>query len=456
MTTAVAPSRVSTDAFDSLARLQQLTLEAGLSDTLAQLIFRILNRSIIYCRYDRAVLWDLRGGRTKLLGVSGNPEVTSRSPLADEWRCLVCAMSDRDTSAIVEGAAFPGREDTWDALAGRTEGLSVIWLPIAVEGQTVAGLWLERWGESLFTEDEMAKLEPLALAYGVAWRGVVRPRSRLLGALSSRKRVAAMTALLLLIVALCLVRLPLRIVAHCEVVPRDPVAVAAPLDGVIDEVSVLPGRTVRRGEALAVYDKRVATEELKVAEEQVQIIESNLQRSRVQSFDDPSARSAIALLESRLEQERIRLRIAQHRVDQLDVVAPVGGTLMFDDPHQWRGRPVQVGQRLMMIVDPAKTKLRIWLPDGDNIKFDWGRKLAVILDSDPLVSRRAALRFVSNHSQISSDGAPRFRAEADWVTAGSDVKTGLQGTVILYGDSVPLGYWLLRRPLGAVRKFSGI
>jgi multidrug resistance efflux pump len=258
-----------------------------------------------------------------------------------------------------------------------------------------------------------------------------------------------------LIGVLCLVRLPLRIVAPCEVVPKEPVAITAPLHGVIDEIPVFPGRAVEAGELLAVYDQRVALEELKVAEQQVQIIESDLQRVRVQAFDDPSARAQIALLENRLEQERTRLRVAQYRGSQLEIRAPVSGTLMFGDPHEWRGRPVQVGERLMLIVDPRKTKLRIWLPESDNIEFDRERLLTVVLDADPSVSHSATLRFLANHSQVNSDGMACFRAEADWIEPEPGLRMGLQGTAVLYGNDVPLGYWLLRRPLAAVRRFIG-
>lgn len=446
---------VSVEAFESLVTLQKLTLEAGLSENLKQLTFRILNRSVAYCRYDRAALWDLRGKSVKLLGVSGAGEINRQSPLVCEWRNLVRAMTSRDAPAIIEPALLPGREDTWNELTRRTRGLSVIWLPIAVDGRTVAGLWLERWSGGRFTPGDLARVEALALAYGVAWRSVARKPNPLLDKLRSRRWLTAAAAAILLVGALCFVKLPLRIVAHCEIVPKNPVAITAPLNGVIDEIPVLPGRSVEVGDLLAVYDKRVASEEIKVAEQQVQIIESDLQRARVQAFDDLSARSEIALLENRLEQEKVRLRIARHRVDQLEVRAPVRGTLMFDDPHEWRGRPVQVGQRLMMIVDPKQTKLRIWLPEHDNIKFDHDKPLTVILDSDPRSSRSATLRFLANHSQLNSDGIPCFRAEADWIEPEPNMKMGLQGTAVLYGDPVPLGYWLLRRPLAAVRDFSG-
>jgi biotin carboxyl carrier protein len=444
-----------TKALESLAGLQQLALEAGLSDSRKQLIFRMLNRSIIYCRYDRAVLWSLTGRMPKLLGVSGNCNVDSSSRVAGEWRDLIGAMSNRQKPRILEPGMFGDRKATWQTLAGRTNGLSVAWLPIKVDDRTVAGLWLERWGGSWFADADLAALETLALSYGIAWKAVVRRPNRLIGVLRSRRRATTIGVAASLILAACFIKVPLRIVAHCEVVPRDPVAITAPLNGVIDEIPVLPGRSVEKGELLAVYDQRVAVEQLKVAREQVQIIASDLQRSRVQAFEDPSARAAIALLENRLEQEQIRLRITEHQVAQSEVRAPVSGTLMFDDPHQWRGRPVQVGQRLMMIIDPAKTKLRIWLPDSDNIDFDRNRTLTVILDSDPSTSRSARLRFLAPHSQVDKSGKPCFKAEAEWVNPGRNLKMGLQGTAVMYGQRVSLGYWLLRRPLAALRRHLG-
>lgn len=452
----VAPTPVSAKAFEALARLQQLTLETGLSSDLKQLIFRILNRSIIYCRYERAVLWGLAGHGVRLLGVSGNAKVDQRSSLVTEWQSLLDSLPDRRQAAILDAHKFNLQRTPWDTLAKRTAGLSVVWLPITVEGRVVAGLWLERWGDNKFNADELAQLETLALAYGVAWRSVAGNRGALIRWLSTRRRVTIASVSAMLCGAMCFVTVPLRIVAPCEIIPKEPVAVIAPINGVIDEVLAQPGRPVEQGDLLVVYDKRVPTEEMKVAREQVRIIESELQRTRVQAFDRPSARTAIALLRNRLEQEKIRLRIAQLHVDQLEILAPVSGTPMLDDPHEWRGRPVQIGQRLMMIVDPASTKLYIRLPDSDNIDFDLTKPVSVVLDSDPRSSRSAKLRYVSNHSRIGKDSMPHFRAEAEWVNREPDVKLGLQGTAVLYGQRVSLGYWLLRRPLGAVRKYLGI
>lgn len=449
-------AQVPAEAFQALATLQQLTLEAGLSESRAQLGFRILNRTIAYCQYDRAALWLPAGRGWKLLGVSGGVDVNQQAPLVAEWTRALRATGDLQAPMIIEPDARPALPPEWHALGRRTNGFSLAWLPIVVSGRPVAALWLERWNGSRFTRHDLTRLEPLILAYGVAWRSVTRPRGRLARLLGSRKWITACAASLAILTALVLVPVPLRIVAPCEVVPDQPLVIAAPLAGVIDEVLVLPGRQVAAGELLAVYDKRVALEELKVAEQQVLIIDSDLQRARVQAFQDADARAQIALLENRLAQEQTRLRLARERAARLQIRAPQAGTLMFDDPHTWRGRPVQVGERIMMIVDPQRTKLRIWLPESDKIEFGRERPVHVVLDCAPQASRRATLRFLANHYELNRDGQPCFRAEADWADAAATARMGLQGTAVLYGDDVPLGCWLLRRPLAAVRRTLGV
>ena len=456
MSSPAPTSASSAEAFESLAVLQRLTVEAGTSESRKQLVFQILNRSIAYCYYDRAVLWSLTGTGARLLGVSGQVGVNARSPLVAEWRALLDGLPDPHTAAVLRPETFPHGKDTWHALAKRTQGLSLVWLPIKVRGETVAGLWLERWGQRTFSEGHLPRLELLSQAYGVAWRSVTGPARRWGDRRAARKLAVGWGFGVLVVAALCLITAPLRIVARCEVVPRNPVAVTAPLNGVLNEIAVLPGRPVKRGDLLARYDKRVATEEMKVASEQVQIIESDLRRTRVQAFDDPLARSTVALLENRLEQENIRLQAAERQVERLEIRAPVAGTVMFDDPSAWRGRPVQVGELLMMIVDPAQTKLRIWLPESDNIDFDPDRPLSVVLDSDPRSRRSAELRFLANHVTLTRDGTCCFQAEAEWCEPSPSMRVGLQGTAILWGEKVSLGYWIMRRPLATARRYMGI
>jgi hypothetical protein len=129
---------------------------------------------------------------------------------------------------------------------------------------------------------------------------------------------------------------------------------------------------------------------------------------------------------------------------------------MFSDPHAWRGRPVQVGERILQIVDPEQTKVRIWLPGDDKIAFDRSRSLRVILAADPRRSRSADLEFVANHSELSPQQIPSFRAEAEWQGPQAGLQLGLEGSAVLYGENVCLGYWIARRPLAAIRRWLGV
>ena len=446
----------SEQAMKSLAVIQQLTFEAGLSESKQQLIFRILNRSILLCRYDRAVLWSINAGRFKLLGVSGSGTINRQSPLAQQWHELITQIGGPDKPTIISDANFSDKQEQWQALADQTGGLSVLWMPIKIAEKTVACLWLERWGSTqTWSDSELKQMDTLALAYGIAWRGCCGGESLRTRLTGSRGRRLMLVASVIVLLILLLVKIPLRIVAPCEVVADNPVVVTAPLEGVIDQVVVDPGRQVNAGELLASYDKQVAKEQLQVAQQQVRIIEAQLQRSRVHAFDDEQVRAQVSALENRLKQEQVRLNLAQYRVSQLDITSPVDGTVMLDDPDQWRGRPVVIGQRILQIVDPTNTKVNIWLPLDDNIQFDRDRSVRVVLNSDPGMSRRGELVYVAMQSRINPHGVPSFLAEVRWDQPPHDLKIGLQGSAVLYGKPVRLAFWLIRRPWAFVRRITG-
>ena len=448
----------SYDAVRVVSVLHQLTLEGVLSESRKELTFRMLNRTVALCQYDRALLWDVRNKKPVLLGVSGKSDLNKHSEQAGQLQSLVSVLPDREKYSIVSDKSLSRDEHkkAWEAVAEKTSGLSVLWLPLVSRKKTVAGLWLERWGNKAWQQAELKLFQPLMLGYGAAWEKFDHPsagrrfRQKILN-----KPVLALCFLAFLL-SLFLYRLPLRVVAPCEVVPKDPLVVTAPLNGVIEEITVEPGQSVDVGDVLFVYDKRVAQEELEVARQQLEIIESSLKRSRMQAFKDASARSEIAILEHRLEQEKARVELAEHNVSKLEATALRKGQVVIDDPHEWRGRPVVIGERVLMLVEPGQSKVRAWLPEDDNVLFDQDRPVKVFLNAFPDSSLRSKLAYVAKNVSVSPQGLPSVLAEAEWVDLGRDLKIGLQGTAVLYGDEVPLGYWLLRKPWAYFNRVFGL
>ena len=132
------------------------------------------------------------------------------------------------------------------------------------------------------------------------------------------------------------------------------------------------------------------------------------------------------------------------------------GVVSLDNPDDWSGKPVQVGEKIMIISDPANTKVRIWIPEKDNLVFNKEIPVKVFLNPTPEESFDASLLFISQEIKISTNQIPSFVAEAEWVDESHDIKLGLKGSAILYGERVSLFYYFIRKPIITFRAFVGI
>ncbi len=82
------------------AVLQQLSLEALSAKDRQQLIFRVLNRTVVFCRYNRAVIFDIRRNKARFLGVSGKAAVDGYSEIVEKWSTIVSSLSIRETHTL--------------------------------------------------------------------------------------------------------------------------------------------------------------------------------------------------------------------------------------------------------------------------------------------------------------------------------------------------------------------
>ena len=116
----MAPSAQTPNrSFEQLGLLHQLTLEAGLSQTRQQLVFRILNRTVALAPYDRAVLWALAPRGPRLLGVSGETSVQAQSLLCEEWREAIRALPKTDQPVVAAVASLASAHAAWQRLSER-------------------------------------------------------------------------------------------------------------------------------------------------------------------------------------------------------------------------------------------------------------------------------------------------------------------------------------------------
>lgn len=448
---------VETLVLQHMAVINRLGLKAFNAENKDALIFIILNDTIQAIRFDRAVLWDFSNKeKPKILGVSGQTGINKDAKITKQWEALSSKINDAKVPQKFSATSFTDNGRTWNEYTSETHS-NVVWLPIFSNEELVLGLWIEGFGQR-FQEDAVQDnlkflMQYLTPAYGAAWKKLYK-KPFFQGMKFGKEQMALVSFAALAF--LMLVRVPLRVVAPCEVVPNEPFVITAPLEGIVEKVSVEPGVMVQKGTLLYEYDKRLPLRNLNASKKQVQILEEEVKRARTLGLNDEKSLTDLSILPLKLEKEKVNLSYVEWQATQLDQRAPIGGVIMMENPDEWRGKPAKVGERIMSINDPKNTKIKIWIPEDDNIVLDPEKKIKIILNINPARSYEANLQFVANEASLSDLQIPSFVAEASWLKPPEENKIGLQGTAILYGEKVSLFYFLIRKPLAALRHKVGI
>ncbi len=449
-------SSTSPQLLKHMATINRLNVKAFTAKTRQELTFIILNDTIHAIRYDRAILWRMDKAKPKLLGVSGQSDLNKDADITKQWQSLISGLVDPNKAQIIEADSIIGETALWKKYRSVNEG-TFLWLPIFHENDLVLGMWIEIFGkvgnpEGL--EDTLKFINSyLTPSYGASWKKLTPKFS--LHEKGFGKKQFAMGLCGLLIFSL-IVRVPLRVVAPCEVVANNPILITAPLDGIIQEVVVDPGDYVKQGETLLEYDKRIPLRNLKVAQKEVEILEAEASRTQTLGLDDKRSRTELGIITLKLDKERVNLNLAKWQASKLTLEAPEDGVVMLDNPDAWRGKPVQVGEKILSINDPNDTKIRIWIPEDDNVLLDPEKPIKIFLNISPETSYSAMLVYIANESTLSDDQLPSFVGEAKWVDQPEGVKLGLKGTSILYGDRVSLLYYTFRKPWAKIRSLLGV
>ncbi|OHX15411.1 secretion protein HylD [Chromobacterium amazonense] len=437
------------DRSRELATLLQLLHRAREADSAARLGFIMVNESLQLLPYRQAAFWR-EGLHSHIVALSGLAEPDPTAPylqwLSALFRYLRPGPGDVAASRSFAAADLP------DALSqewGHWLPEHGLWLSLGEHG----ALLLAR--DLPWTEYELRLAEELAHGYAHAlrpfaprrnWRAKVgdwlKPGPR-------RKR--------LLLAVLVLVCFPVRlsVLARAEVVPDDPVLLRAPVSGVIDKVAVLPNQPVKRGAALFDLDATVLTGQFELAREEAKAAEESFRASAQLALTDDKGKLALAEDKAKLEEKDITADFAGRELKRLHVTAPSDGVVVFSDRNDWQGKAVAQGEKVMTLADPAKVELTAWLPAAEAIAVQPGSQVTLYPNASPFRSYDAVLQRVAYKAEVSEGNLLAYRLQARFERGQRLPQLGQMGTARVYGDWVPLSYYVLRRPLTAARQWLG-
>ena len=135
------------------------------------------------------------------------------------------------------------------------------------------------------------------------------------------------------------------------------------------------------------------------------------------------------------------------------------GVAVFNDANDWRGRPVQTGERIMRIAQSEDAGVLVWLSVADALDLKRGDTLRLFLHLDPTTARQAEIIEIGYLPEIGPDSVSAYRIKARLVDGGGEggqiPRLGLRGVARLFGEEVSLGYYLFRRPIALVWQYTG-
>ena len=114
-----------------------------------------------------------------------------------------------------------------------------------------------------------------------------------------------------------------------------------------------------------------------------------------------------------------------------------------------------LGARHMAIADPAALELTVWVPVNDAISLKPGAEVLLFLDTDPLNPVKAELVRAAYEAELTPTKVLAYRVKAKLVDKASIPRIGLQGTAKVYGEKVSLFFYIMRRPIAALRRTIG-
>ena len=431
----------------------ELLEAAGHAGTAAERRFVLLNRSREHWPYHVAVLWN----GTRLLGHSGAGQVDALGPYAQWLTRLLRGLAERAAGPLQ-------RHDVADELAEEWRQWwpdHALWLPAGPQRDAPALLlvrelpwqpaeqaqlarWFGLW--RLLDEGGTARATPHRVidwrALGTSWRR--RP--------ARRRGALLLAAAALLGVSLWPVHLTVR--APAELVPRDPLVLRAAVDGTLRRLAVQPNEAVQAGQVLAELDDAGWSSRLQVAQQALLTAEAEWRQTSQQALNDPRAKAQLAAAQGKYEERRAEATYLEQQVRRTALVAPHDGIVLIQDPGSWPGRTVSAGEAVMKLARPDDQEVEAWLAAGDAVDLPTGAPMRLHLGSRPASPLAARLRLYAFEAEHRPDLGLGYRLRGTLDGAAAE-RLGARGTVRIDGPRVALAYWVLRRPLAALREASG-
>lgn len=437
------------EVFATILKLIKRTREVS---NINELQFLLVNETFSLLPYRQAALWFPNKGVATLSGVS---QLEKHAPYI-QW--LEKLFKEFKSLEIIKNFNLA----KLDTLDHEVKEEWKKWLPSCVVIVPIANgglLLLARTEE--FHEDELIILNEWAEAWNNQYN-LMLPRGWATGLIRHIKsdqpwyqnKTYIITFAVLLI---SIIPVRLSVLAAAELIPLDPAIIRAPLNGVIETVNVKPNQLVKPGDILFEFDRVSLSSQLNVAKRELATRQTEYRQEAQRSLSNTDSKANLAILQSRIREKSVEVNYLNELNERSSVASPREGIVLFGDATELIGQPVSTGERIMVVAGETEVQLEAWVSPSDLIEFSDQSELIVYLAADPLSPLPGVIKYISHQAELRPEGHFAYRVRAQLTGQGNSVpRVGLKGTAKLYGNRVPLLYWIFRKPWAAFRGWSGL
>lgn len=450
------PESAARSALENLTALLDLERMARATKRPSDLAFMMVNESSRVLPYRTAVHWVTRGRKVRVTAVSGSSDVERTAPFV-QWleRALTLWIRAAGDGAVfdVNPESLPPKrrpdDEEWFPGSGLVLAFRDRNAGKRRQKRPFAGLLLLR--APVWSEQDKAVAAVLADAYGHAGLTLDPKAARPKISFFSPKVLGF--AVLVLLISSFIIPMRLSVVAPAEVTARDATVVSAPFASTIESIAVAPNAAIKAGDLLFTLDQTEVRARFESTRQELGVAKARYRRAIQGAFSDNNEKADVAILLEEIRVKEIELDYTRTLMNLSNVYAERAGVAVFADANDWIGKPVTVGERVMLVSDPNETWLEVSVPASDAINLAIGANVLFFTNVNPLEPLNAAVTQTSFEAEVGPEGNASYRVKAVFVDEASAPRLGLKGTAKIFGDEVNLFYFLFRRPLSIIRQY---
>ena len=445
---------------ENISKLLQLEHNCRNCESIKELYYQIVNETRNLVNYSQGVLLTIDfSGKYKVVGISDIPVVDSTSPYVQWIENIIIDLNNNEKSKdifVVDTKTDLKQIDLNSMHEFSPSNILFIPLKSIKENREINYILL-LFKEEGWLEKDILILKHLSssLAYflfAMRSTGI----SQILRKISFKNKYLKISIFLLIILMFLPVKL--SVLAPLEVEAKNPYVVTSPLNAVIEEVKVFPNDKIEKEQLLVKFDDVDFNNNYLVAKRTLDVANAQLHTVKQSSFFDATQKSQISQLESQVKLKEAELNFAQEQLSKTKIYAKEDGIAIINNPNDWKGKPVNTGERIFLIANPNSIELKIMLPASDAIFLEENAIVKAFFDNDPTNSWKAKVKYISYKPELTEQNVLSYKiiAQFDDINENGYIPSiGLRGTAKIYSKQVSLFFYLFRKPITATRQWIG-